>query len=73
MRAKSATALAAGLWAMLRTAVAVSVGANPLPSRVLLKRVEQGEEDPAELMQGTMRLARALIFARGMTPLPWRF
>ena len=73
MREKSAVALAAGLCVILRTAVAVSVGAKPLLSRASLKRVEHVAEVPVELTQGTMTLARAFIFACGMTPLPWRF
>ena len=57
-RVKRAAGLAAGLWAMLRTAVAVSNGALPLASLALLKRVVQPLVWLVELTQGMRMLAR---------------
>src|ERR1700744_1130726 len=55
---------------MLIAAVAVSVGAVPLPFGALVKSVVQWEEPVVLLMQAARMSARALIFVVGTVPLP---
>src|SRR5271154_440636 len=69
---KRAATLTPGLWAMLRAAVTVSVGAVPSSAGALVKSLAQPEV-PSELTQSTRRLASELISAWGTSPLAEMF